>query len=161
MRRMQKRNTPALQHGSYSVTTSSGNVLSDVHSLQTSALSIMFVLDLSETHFTRIIQFQLSTCMGFVCIHIHIVRLRGLCSLPIGLLSECILCLAVILFSLSHMRPQLPGWEHDDIIILLPPPLSFQEKRRQLAIGETVPKNLEGSGSSVETQSLWWLTGES
>lgn len=66
------------------------------------------------------------TFLGFNRVYLHKVCVYSYkcCVFEVFALIACwitvrmhILSLAVILFSLSHMRPQLPGWEHDYIII--------------------------------------------
>lgn len=70
-----------------------------------------------------------------------------------------ILSLAVILFSLSHMRPQLPGWEQDDVIFLIfffPP--SFADSWQLV---KPCPKTWKVLAAlQRDCQSLWWLIRE-
>lgn len=89
---------------------SNSDLISDIQILQTLTLFIVCVLDC-----------RLCCLVSVVCVYPYIrcvFVVLALLAYWIAVRMH-ILSLAVILFSLSHMRPQLPGWEHDDIIFLI------------------------------------------
>lgn len=110
-----------------------------------------------ETHRTRIVWLHSSTCMGSVRTHIHLVCFAPL---PIGLLSECTYCLWLLFCShlvtrgLSSQGGNMMTSSFSLSLSFFFPHLLFKRSTDSWQLGETMAKNLEGSGREI---TLGWF----